>query len=225
MAKLIEIATRIQDLYEQNYTSNDRFLDIQDFKFWVASTYSAMLNALMQSERKINRQIEGFANIEIPAQWLLEETTTIKHLESENKYYAELQNPVFTFDFDNFSYALQDLYGVGCNGECPYRKISLSEVRYLKITPPVSISFFNLNNAKEIVFWGAKEGSKVKVKYVPQVVGTDDNCLLSDNIVSAISDEVLKRMFSAKNGNMVDKINDQNSSDVPQQAVNTSLGK
>ncbi len=223
MAKLIEVATRIQDLYEQNYTSNDKFLDIQDFKFWVASTYSAMLNALMQSERKYNRQVDGFANVEIPAQWLLEESAIIKHNKEENKYFVELQNPVFSFDFDNFSYALQDLFGIGCNGVCNYKKISLTEARYLRITPPTSTIFYSLNSAKEILFWGVKEGDKVKAKFVPQLVSTNDNCLLSDNIVSALSDEVLKRMFSAKNGNMVDKVNDQNPVEAPQQSLNPAL--
>lgn len=210
MAKLIEVATRLQDLYEQNYTSNDRFFDIGDFKFWVATTYSSMLNALMQSERKINKGTDGFANVEIPAQWMIEQTVSIQYDELDRKYYATLPNDVYSFDFDNFSYALQDVYGIGCLSECKYRKISFSEVRFRGVTPPVSVIFYYLNSAKEIVFWGAKKDAKIKVRYVPKVVGEDDNCLLSDNIVEALSDVVLKRMFAARTGNIVDKVNDQN---------------
>ncbi len=224
MATLLQVASRIQDLYEQNYVSNDQFLEIEDFKYWVTTNYSSMLNALMQAQRVELKKMEGFSNIELPAQWLIEEELEIKFNAEAAKYYVTTSQPVFAFDFDNFSYAVQDLEGVGCSGQCRYKKISLNEKKYMHLTPPTSDIFYCLNNKKEFVFWGAKEGNKVRPRYIPQIVGQDDDCLLSDNIIQPLSEELLKQMFMAKNGNFIDKINDQNPNVAPGQQVTPVAG-
>lgn len=209
MAKLIEVATRVMDLYYQNYTPNDKFLDIDDFKFQVAITYSAALNSLYQVERRANKQIEGFSNIEIPAAWLIEENIKIEYQEEEDRYIAKLSYPVFSFDFDNSANALQGVHSFG-NAHKIYRKISLNERRFRQIIPPSSATFFYLNAKKEIVFWDAEDGAKIKVQYVPEVVGAENDCLLSDNVISTLEIQVLDTMFKAKNGNFIQKADDQN---------------
>lgn len=223
MATLIEVATRIQDLYEQNYTPNDRFLDIDDFKFQVAITYSSMINAQYQLTRRENKQMEGFSNIEIPAAWLIEETITLqKDPLKQDQCFATLKHPVFSFDFDNAANALQGVHSAG-NHHCLYRKISLNERRFKQVLPPISAILFYLNDPKKIVFWGGKEGAQALIQYVPRVVGEENDCLLSDNIISALEKEVLATMFSAKNGNFIQKLDDQNPNVAPGQQTNPAV--
>lgn len=210
MATLVEAAQRMMDLYYQDYAPNDKFLDLDDFKYQIATVYSSMLNKMYQVERRANKQMEGFSNIEIPASWLVEEILVIDHENEEGDLYTTTNHPVFSFDWDNAANALQGVHKSGGGPHCVYRKISLNERRFRQIVPPSSAIFFYLNNPTEIVFWGAKLGSKVKIQYVPVVVGEENDCILSDNIIADLTPVVLDTMFKAKNGNFTQQLDDQN---------------
>lgn len=163
--------------------------------------------------------MDGFANIEIPAAWLVEETIKLeKDPLKEGQYFANLKHPVYSFDWDNAANGLQGVHSAG-EHHCLYRKISLNERRFKGIIPPISAILFYLNSSKKIVFWGGKQCSEVLIQYVPQVVGEDNDCLLSDNIVAALIKEVLTVMFGAKNGNFIQKLDDQNANVIPEQQV------
>lgn len=210
MATLVEAAERTMDLYYQNYAPNDAFLNLDDFKYHIATTYSAMLNSMYQAERRQNKQMEGFSNIEIPAAWLVEEVITIEDQNPEEDYYVKTKYKVFSFDWDNAANALQGVHRAGSGPHCTYRKISLNERRFRQIIPPTSVIFFYLNEPQEIVFWGAKKGAKIKIQYVPTVVEEENDCILSDNIINTIQMQVLDMLFKAKNGNFIQKLDNQN---------------
>lgn len=224
MATLIEAATRAMDLYYQNYAPNDKFLDIDDFKYQIATTYCTILNGLYQSQHKMNKQSEGFANIEIPAAWLVTDDKLIVKYDSENdRYFTTLSYPVFSFDFDNAANGLMGLHKRGKGAHCVYRKISLNERRFREIIPPAGVVFFYLNTPTEIVFWGAKEGALPEGQYVPRVTEQENDCMLSDNIISTLIPVVLDVMFRSKNGNFIQKIDDQNPNVNPAQQDNPSV--
>lgn len=206
MASLKTIASRIQDLYYQDFATTNRFFDIDDFMTWLALAYSATLNALYQQMRSENKAKEGFANVEISPAWLHSEVLEIKKKDNGDLAAATTQ-PVFSFDFDGRVDSLQDVFSEGCP-TCRHRKLSLDERKFRSAIPPSSYVFYFLNNPKEILFWGAKENDKVSVQYVPKVDGSDENCLLSDNILPV--DLVLKRMYEARTGTIIDKVNDNN---------------
>lgn len=210
MATLVEAAQRIMDLYYQDYAPNDKFLDLDDFKYQIAIVYSSLLNKMYQTERRTNKAMEGFSNIEIPASWLVEETITIKDENEEGDFYITTDHPVYSFDWDNAANALQGVHKSGAGPHCVYRKLSLNERRFRQLIPPSSAIFFYLNNPTEIVFWGAKAGSKVKIQYVPVVVGEENDCILSGNIIADLTPIVLGTMFKAKNGNFTQQLDDQN---------------
>ena len=224
MATLIEAATRIMDLYYQNYAPNDKFLDIDDFKYQVAITYATILNNLYQPERKYNKQTEGFSNIEIPAAWLVtDDNLVIEYDDTNDRYFTKLHHEVFSFDFDNTANALMGVHKRGKGPHCVYRKISLNERRFRQIIPPAGVVFFYLNTPTEIVFWGAKKGATIESQYVPRVVEQENDCILSDNIISTLTPIVLDVMFKSKNGNFIDKIDDQNPNVNPAQQDNPSV--
>lgn len=223
MATLIDTASHIQDLYKQNYGANDDFFDIDDFVFWVATTYSELINKQYQVVRQQNKQLDGFANIEIPASWLVEQEITLtKDPIRRNQYFAKLKYPVFSFDWDNAANGLQGVHSIGTH-HCLYRKISLNERRFKQILPDISAMLFYLNSPDEIIFWGGKEGAKALIQYVPKVVGQENDCILSDNIITPLADAVLMRMFQAKNGNFIQKLDDQNQNIVPGQQTNPAV--
>lgn len=217
MATLVEAAQRMMDLFEQNYQANDKFLDLDDWKYQIATAYSTALSTMYQSERRANKQMDGFSNIEIPAAWLVSEEITIEYDEDDDRYYSNLKHPVFSFDWDNAANALQGVHKRGKGPHCVYRKISLNERRFRQIIPPNSAILFYLNKPTEIVFWGAKKGANVEVQYVPAIVGQENDCILSDNIISVIQDKILETFFKSKTGNFIQKADDQNpNTPVPQ---------
>lgn len=215
MAKLIEVATRVQDLYYQNYTPNDAFLDIEDFKYWVAVTYSSMLNTIYQGQRRENRQMDGFSNIEISAAWLLPQELLIQCDKNTGDFFIELNQPIFSFDFDGAANGLQGVHSIGGTHHL-YRKISLNERRFRQIVPPVSAVLYYLYTTTKIRLWGKgpglnpTTGATVEVQMIPAVAGSDNDCLLSDNIVGQLSLATLDMLFKAKNGNFIQKVDDQN---------------
>ena len=229
MAELIKVAQRVMDLYYQNYTPNDAFLDIDDFKFHVATTYSTMLNALYQQEKKFNKQMDGFSNIEIPAAWMIIERLPIEYDAECDEFFVKLKWPVFSFDFDSTANALQGVHSVGKKHQL-YRKIGLLERRFRQVIPPVGVILFFLNEPTVIKMWDPPPGqlpvagAQVEVQYVPTVVGMENNCRLSDNIIAPLTEQVLSLLFKAKNGNFIQKADDQNpNTPVPQ--VDPALGK
>jgi|ERR1035437_1599059 hypothetical protein len=225
MATLVEAAQRMMDLYYQDYAPSDKFLDIDDFKYQIAITYSSLLNKMYQTERRANKQIEGFSNIEIPAAWLVKEDLVVEYDETEEKFFSKLKHPVYSFDWDNAANGLMGIHKRGGGPHCVYRKISLNERRFRQIIPPTSAIFFYLNTPTEIVYWGAKKGAKIESQYLPVVVGEEDDCILSDNIIADLEVIVLDTMFKAKNGNFTQELADQNSPNTPAPQQNPTLNK
>lgn len=224
MASLKEIAQRIQDLYEQNYAPDDRFLDIDDFKFHFATLYSTTLETQFQQLRKEGKAETGFANVEIPAGWLVEEVLDIKFDEDKNKFSSTPSIPVFTFKWDGAANALQGIHSSG-KTHIIYRKLSLHERRYRQVLPVITDRvFFYLNSPNEIIYWDANPKEKVIVQYVPAIVGLNNDCLISDSIANEII-ATLEMMFKAKNGNFIQKVDNQNQNIIPEQQADPNLPK
>lgn len=222
---LLEISSRIQDLYYQDYAPGDKFIDIDDFKFHVAAKYSEMINAIYKQVRSENKQMEGFSNIEIPAAWLISEMLKIEYDEKRERHFSKTKFPVFSFDFDGSANALQGIHSIGPPHKV-YRKIMLNERRFKKILPTTGKILFYLNAPQEIIYWeGAKEGDEVESQYVPAIIGLDNDCRLSDNIASEITKEVLNLMISARSGTIIQKVDDQNRNLTPVNQTDPNLVK
>lgn len=222
MASLLEIAQRLEDLYFQNYAPDDRFLEIDDFKFHFATLYSTTLENQFQQIRKEGKAETGFANVEIPAGWLVEEELDIKFDENKNRFFSTTPSPIFTFKWDGAASALQGIHSTG-KKHIIYRKLSLHERRFRQVIPVITDRvFFYVNNPTEIIYWDANPKEKVIVQYVPAIVGLDNDCLISDSIANEII-ATLDMMFKAKNGNFIQKADNQNPNVIPEQQIDPSL--
>ena len=226
MATLTEIASKAQDLYFQDYADRKEFFDLKDFKFHCAAKYSEMLNALYQAARKDNKAESGFSSVEIPAQWLITQKIEEDKLffdAMQKRWYCETTWPIFSFDFDSFGNGLNGIrpYGSSCN----LKKISNQEIRFADIIPQTPDIYYFLENKKRIDFL-KKPTLPISVYYIPQVLGADDQCVMSDNIVSEVIQATLQLMFGAKQGMPVIKeTDDDNRNSVMQQQVNPTVTK
>jgi hypothetical protein len=222
---LQQLAQRVMDLYYQNYPPNDAFLDIDDFKFHIAAIYSSKLAAEFEVMRREGRTETGFPNVQLSPQWLQEEVLTIQYSEEEHRHYANTSRPVFGFKWDGTACSLQGVHSHDPLHHKIYRKISLHERRFRHVLPEIKDRIlFYLNSDKEIVFWNAQKGDKIKVQYIPSVLGEENDCKLSEDLAAEIQG-ALELMFKAKAGNFIQKADNQNPNIIPEQQVDKNLNK
>jgi len=219
---LKQAAARAMDLYYQDYAPRDSFFDVPDFKFHFASVYSDLFDADFQMFRKMTRQETGFSNVEITAQWLVKEKVKVEISEHEPVYYATPSSCVFGFGYDAFSYSLDSVRPASPCG-CRLQKISRDEVPYLDIAPTTSLCYYWLEANNKISF--LNDVKEVFISYIPSVDANNDDCVISDLIVSKAIRATLDIMFKSKNGNVIDVVNDGNSNPTAQNQQNPALNK
>jgi hypothetical protein len=226
MATLIQIAAYAQDQFYQDFPDRKGFFVAKDFKYHCAAKYSEMLNILYQAARKENKQETGFSSVEIPAQWLITEKIEEDKLffdKQQGRWYCQTTYPIFSFDFDSFGNGLNGIrpYGNSCN----LKKISNQEIRFYDVIPQTPDIYYFLENAMRIDFL-KKPTFPILVYYIPQVLGSNDQCVMSDNIVSAVIQATLELMFGAKQGMpVVKEADDGNRNAVMPQQVNPNTSK
>ena len=89
--------------------------------------------------------------------------------------------------------------------------------------PPIDAVIYYVQSATRVRMWdnppGRRpiEGACVEAQYIPAVVGAQNDCLLSDSIAAEVAVPTLDMLFKAKNGNFIQKLDDQNpNTPVPQ---------
>lgn len=224
MATLTKVATRLQDLYFQDYPDRKEFIDMSDFKFHCAAVYSNMLDQMYQVFRKSNKQETGFANVELSAQWLYHEVIDkLQQDELSGRYYIETTFPIFGFMYDAFGNGLNGIRPYG-NNKCNLKKISNQEIRFEDIIPTTSDIYYYLEGNNRIDFL-KKPPMPLSPYYIPLVSAEYEDCVLSDNIVEDVIKEAYKIMLSARNGVVIPEADDGNRNIVQGQQVNPELTK
>ncbi len=223
MASLEEVAARARDLYNQDYPDRSEFFLLDDFKYHAAAKYSSILNSLYQIARKENKAESGFSSVEINPQWLIQqEVAEITHDEDKNLYYFTADYNVFSFDFDTFANGLNQIRSY--NGPCKPKKISTQELPFYDIMPTTPDCYYYLDGKNKVIFL-KKPSLPLTLYYIPEVLGSDNNCVMSDSVAGELIIATLQLMFGAKNGNVVKEANDGNTNDTVQQQVNPALNK
>lgn len=223
MAKLIDVATLAEDLYYQDYAERDKFFDIDDFKYHCAAAYSTMLDDEFQIVRKENKAEYAVSNVEISSGWLVsQEVPAATYDEEKKEWYAKTDNNIFTFKFDAFGNGLNGVRP--CGRKCNLKKISNQEIRFEDIIPVTPDIYYHLQGKNRIVF-SKNPNVPLTLFYIPEVIGNDNNCVLSDAMVKPVIMATLQLMFGAKQGNVVHEADDGNKNDVVQQQVNPVLNK
>ena len=229
MATLLSVATEVMDKFYQNYAPIDAFFDIPDFKQTVSNYYNTTFNALFQQSKKELRALEGFSNSEMSAAWLYSESLPVQLDPNTDEMYVLTTYPIFAFDFDGYSNALNGLRGSSSVSTCdptPKRmefvKLSLNEVKFEDGAPSTNICYYFVQTNKRVCFLN-RNPMQVTLYYVPAVNAKDDSCWLSDNILAQVVEGSLELFLKAKNGNFVKVLADQNPNIVTQQQANPNV--
>lgn len=216
--RLIDMAEMAEGLYYQDYATRDAFFDKRDFMDHCAQYYSKALNELFQAKRVESKKEIGFTDIEISPSWLIFEDAEMKC--ESSRCIVTTQHDIFSFDFDNYVYALDSVFAP----EVELRRINRTEANFLSLMPTIDRVLYWVREKNKVEFTKHVKG-KLTLGYIPVVVGNDHNSVLSDNIAADVIKAVLNLMFGAKQGNVVDETNDGNLNNVLPQQVNNKLNK
>ncbi len=214
------------DLFYQDYAPRDKFFDVDDFRFHAATYYSSTLNNLYQVIRRENKAETGFSNVELPSQWLIVEDLDLQIDEELGRAYFIPTYGVFAFDYDAYANGINGVTPISkeCAGQ-KYEMIKIpnNQIWELQYMPQTNKVFYYLSPDNRV--YCTKNVKKVKVWYIPTVVGNDDNCVLSDNIAADVIKNVLIIMVGARDGTIIQQSDDGNKNLDKATQVNPQLPK
>lgn len=208
------VAQAAQDLYLQDYASNDTFFELSDFMFHCATAYSSMLDAGFQASRKMSKQEGGYSVPEISASWLVKDDKIKIEKLPNGDYVGTTSFPIFNFTYDAFGYGVQYIKSDKCKNMA---KVSNDEWNSLDLVPVTGFIFYKMIGKNQILF--SSNPGNVFGEYVPAVVGNDDNCVMSEAIVPDVIKSTLTLMFGARNGTTIDMTDNQNRNATPQTEI------
>lgn len=222
MVSLRFVGAQVADAYFQDYPDRVEFFDYEDFYFNVSLEYYMLLDMAFQAMRKAGKQEDGFSNVEIPASWMIQEKIEVKYDEDQFVYYAETNYPMFSYSWDNFGYALGLVKAP--KSKCKIlTKISSDEWNFRDILPTTSLCFYKVAGVNRIEF--ADKFEEVYANYMPRVGGEDDNEVMVESFCVQASKNVLEKMFTWKNGNVIPSSNDGAKNVVLANQIDTKLDK
>ena len=212
------LAQGIMDQYYQDFASVESFFSIDDFIRFCISAYSGLLDKEFKLSRRESKMETGYSAPQINPSFLVYEKKDMQAIDGE--FIVQLSNNVFIFPFDNFTYAIQS---VKANGKS-LQKVSIDELDFVDIVPVTCNVYYSLIGADKIKFT-ENISTPITVGYVPALSPENPNQIISDALAEDVRKMVLSMAFAAKNGNVVDEVEDYNKNAVIQQQVNPSLNK
>lgn len=220
MIKLSVLAQTTMDKFYQGFAPRDRFFTKEDFIRDCGLEYSKLMNELYKQEKKENRMMEGFSFVELSPAMLIPEILEIKHDSDTNEVYAVTSQKFFSFDYDSMVNSLQLIQKVGGNcGE--FIKISLTDAPFVCKMPTNNKVFFYGEGCNKIIFLNATcMPKKVKSFYCPDIL-SNPAAMLSETMAESVQAAVLQLYFGAKQGMVIQKVNDGNPNLTIQNQENT----
>lgn len=221
--RLAELAQRIMDIYYQDYTSDEDFLDIEDFKSQVSTAYAKLLTDDYQAQKLINKQLEGISVVSLSPDLLV--SKVIKLQKEGDLYVAPLPHPFFVFPFDAMATSIQSVTPVGqrCN---EFIKASIDDRWKICMITQGTKSYYTCELNK-IVFerLACKNLQEVNVTYAPAFDSSNNYFFIPDTRAFTIQTMVLQVMFAARDGNVIDMSNDSNQNKAQQTEIDSELLK
>lgn len=225
MGKLISLAQNIEDLYYQQYKTDDDFFELYHFKYLASITYSALLQQEFEKSYAKNLQEHGEGSADLNPEWFIHEELKIKRAQEIAPYEAQLScRSAFSFRYDKQNSGIKDILPL--NGRCgDFIRMSMDEKWKFDLLPTSSeIYWFPLG--PKIYFSNIHCGaSRATIIYIPAIDGMDDNVQIADGMQKTIIEETLNLMFTARNGKVIDTTNDGNANATLETEINDKFSK
>jgi hypothetical protein len=216
-------AEKTMDLYYQQYKHEDEFFDKEDFIFYCAAGYAALVQE--EYEKMYNRQAQetGMAAAIMNPEWFQPLPFPVTFNGTLDQYEAKLPQKPFGFRFDNSLSSIEGVYPLGGNCRQFVRHVA-SENWMLPRLPKTSKVFWYYQGGPQpkLIFKNVGCGLKqVQVNMIPSLASLDPNAPVPESMLEDIMRRCLALMFEAKAKNVVvDKTQDGNLNKIPESELN-----
>jgi hypothetical protein len=219
MAKLIDTAEALMDMYYQQYRTDEDFFTLDHFVYICAVVYSKILEDEYQQARREARQQEGYANIVLNHDFLISEKITPQ--KEDGDYVLNLKSKLFAFPYDPYSFAIQRIHNpaAGCKR---FIRTNMLKADWMEGILPKTDRVFYYGFGSKIILKNVSCLLKgpITVYYVPEISAADPQVA---EIPEGKGYQVLAGGFDlmsrARNGEPVDMTNNSN----PNKAMQTEL--
>lgn len=222
MPVLADTAQIIMNLYYQQYKSDEDFFKLFHFKYLAGSVVSKIMEDDYTKAKAESRSIDPYAEVDLPAEWLIPEENEVKKDGSDN--IIKLKHQPFSFPYDLLGRTVQRIENLSPGSTCTeWIRISIKEKWKFHYVPKGSKVFFAVIKDKIEVFADCKIG-KVRVYYCPELTdpsfGEDGGIVPASKEADVIS-KTLTLMMAARQGTVVDTTNNSNPNKTIQTEIDT----
>lgn len=221
------VAQQAQDLYLQNYKTDNDFFDLNDFILYTGNTIAAMYMQFYQQEYAMLRQERKDEVITFDVGWLSEQEVSVE--KEGDRLIAKLDSAVMTFPYDKSSIGLQSIFVIDPYSADELERTNVSMLWQLKYLPKTNRIFFypEVNGSAcltitKIAFVnkGTCNIKKIKVLYVPSL--DNGNASVPDGLIADAITKTVAVMRQIATNNIVDKTQDNNPNKILQTEINTN---
>lgn len=215
------VATRIMDLYYQQYRDETSFFDEGDFIFHTGAAIGEVFRQEFALKYNELRQEKQDSVVTLSSDILVEDV--LKVVRKDGEIYAEMEDDVFSFPFDQQNSAIQNVVPVMPRGACELLRSNMA-VQWQNKHVPFTTKVFWWAEPRKIRFYSPANVTlaEVKVFYVPAI---SDRMKVPDAVAKLVRDDVIQSMRAAQQGAIVKTANDLNPNKIIQTEMNLNATK
>lgn len=205
MPKISSTAQIIQDLFFQDYASDESFIKIEHIKYLIGSFYNSLLNADYEKSKIENRVETGYIYPTISSELIRRKEYPVK--DDGDFKYIEI-DPVVNFPYDNYGYGVAD---VGCikNQVCGHFKRTTVSMKNTKL-PFTNIVWWWVQGVNVYFRSASKIPSSVSAYVIPAINVDDDNFEIPQSFEQTLITQILSLLKAAASGVVIDMSNNSN---------------
>ena len=219
--KLGDLAQNFMDLYYQQYKSDEDFFELYHFKYVAYVVFCKVLQEEYEKSYKLALGEEGRGEAQLNPDWYVTQEFEVMMSEIGDRQ-INFSTPPFQFRFDKQSSGIQNIFPF--NKKCgEFIRTTVDEVWKIRNAPKTSVIWWHvLGNS--IMLYNINCGlKKVRLSYIPSLVGLDDDAPISEAVQEDILRRGLELMFAARNGNVIDTSSLQTPNKVIETEINNAF--
>lgn len=212
MPKISLTAQIIQDLFFQDYTSDESFIKPEHIRYLIGGYYNIILNADYEKSKRENQIEVGIIYPTVSSELIRKKDYDVK---KEGKFsYIEL-DAVVNFPYDNNGYGVAFLRCLkdGCGD---FKRTTVGVVDKLYTMPYTNTIWWFVEGNRVNLYSAANIPSKVLVGSIPAIDINDDDFEIPQSFETQVINSVLDVLKRAASGVTVDMSNNSNPNAFPQ---------
>lgn len=221
------VAQSAEDAFLQNYRVPTDFFNIEDWIFYTAASITKFYQTMYEKEYQRMR-VEGTTDEVVSFSNDFLSSQVLKVSTKDGETFAELQEPVFSFVYDQSNSGIQNVFVVEPRPSYELERGNISEFWQYETLPVTSKIFWALDGKKIILKTkGGCNVGQIRVVYVPAMDNNNPNpdAEVPDGIIADVISLTVGTMKQLGQGNVEKQTLDQNANKAFETEANLKQAK